>query len=222
MRFLVPTDGPAGWQRLLADPEMHWVTGRSARTMAYAWEDSGGWPVEVAAALATVPALRNLEPVYGFPEFKVPLPGGSRSSQTDLMVFATNGPQTATIAIEGKVDETFGDLVSVWLAKDPSPGKETRLDYLCDLLGIPRDAVHGIRYQLIHRTASARIEADRNGSSVAALLVHSWGAEDDGFSDYEAFAAALGVEVGIGRLGYSASGDVWLGWIKGNPKYLAS
>lgn len=220
MRFLVPTDGPAGWQRLLADPELHWVTGRSARTMAHAWEDTNGWPEEIAAALGAVPELQNLTPVYGFPEFKVPLPGGSRSSQTDLMVVATDGSHSATIAIEGKVNESFGPLVDDWLGFDPSSGKETRLEYLCGKLSIPRDIVGSLRYQLLHRTASAKIEAERNGSSIAAMLVHSWGAEDDGFADYQRFAETLGVEAGVGTFSYSGPAHVWLGWVRGDAKYL--
>ncbi len=31
----VPTSGPGDWKCLLADPEKHWVRGRSARTLAH-------------------------------------------------------------------------------------------------------------------------------------------------------------------------------------------
>ncbi|MFA7012304.1 MAG: hypothetical protein WC202_05045, partial [Desulfobacterales bacterium] len=45
------------------------------------------------------------------PEHKVPLPGGSRSSQNDIWVLARSKGQLISIAVEGKVSETFGPTV---------------------------------------------------------------------------------------------------------------
>lgn len=88
-RILWFTSGPEDWKKLLAS-EKHWRTGYSAKTLAYCWEKADGFPPEVATALETAdePALRDLTPVLAIPEFKVPLPGGVRSSQNDLFVLA--------------------------------------------------------------------------------------------------------------------------------------
>ena len=36
--------GPEDWRTLLADPEIHWRRGYSARTLAHSWEDCNGEP----------------------------------------------------------------------------------------------------------------------------------------------------------------------------------
>ena len=50
-RILSFTSGPAAWQALLADPNKHWRTGYSARTLAHCWEAADGFPPEVSVAL---------------------------------------------------------------------------------------------------------------------------------------------------------------------------
>ena len=75
----------------------------------------------------------------------------------------------AVIAVEGKVDEPFGDLVSTW--NDHSSGKERRLEALCASLGLRVADLGGIRYQLLHRTASAIYEAQRYRTTRAVMLV---------------------------------------------------
>ncbi len=216
---MVPTGGPEGWKAVLADPELHWKRGRSARTLAYAWGAAEGCPPEVEAALETDERLKGFRPVYGFPEYKTPLPGGRRASQTDLMVLATYGDRHMTVGVEGKVDEGFDVEVTEWL-RGASPGKLQRLAFLRERLGLDGTDIGRVRYQLLHRTASARIEAERNGSEVAVMLVHSWGEQAGGFDDFRRFGTLLGVTVGIGSVGYSESARVWLGWVEGDPRFL--
>jgi hypothetical protein len=79
MSFHRPTCGPESWQELLADPQKHWVSGYSARTLAHCWEDAKGLPPEIAALFGGHATL-----LLAIPEHKVELPGGSRPSQTDL------------------------------------------------------------------------------------------------------------------------------------------
>lgn len=219
--YFVPTSGPADWQHLLAEPELHWAVGRSARTMAHAWESADGWPSEVGSALREVDALARYRPIYGFPEHKTPLPGGSRASQTDLLVVASDGETLATVAVEGKVDEPFGPTVESWAGSSPSPGKEKRLQFLSDLLGLDHSQLANVRYQLLHRTAAAKIEGERNGSRHCVMLVHSWSPDRVGFNDFREFARRLDVEAAPGRVVYSQKASVWLGWIEGDPRYLS-
>ena len=156
----MPSVGPDSWRQLLADPDLRWVTGRSARTLAHAWEDADNWPPEVKDVLASEEELAGFVPTFGFPEYQTPLPGGDRPTQTDLMVLASDGHRSATIAIEGKVDEAFGLLVHDWLGNEPSDGKRKRLSYLADLLALDVQRIGDVRYQLLHRTAAAKIEAE--------------------------------------------------------------
>lgn len=225
MTFYIPTEGPASWQALLGDPDKHWKTGRSARTLAYCWESADGFPPEVAEVFnrSEEPGLHDLQFIAGFPEHKVPLPGGRRASQTDVFVLAHGQQGLVSIAVEGKVDEPFGDTVVNWLGMDPSPGKQERLTFLCDLLGITVDEVAPLRYQLLHRTASAIIEARRFSAGIAVMLVHSWAANSEGFADYAAFVTALGGSPEAESVTSATTvDDLYLGWVSGRPEWLTS
>ena len=132
------------------------------------------------------------------------------------MVLARNGYRRhATFAIEGKVDGTFGPLVKDWLGSAPSQGKRLRLAYLAVLVALDELQLGGIRYQLLHRTASAKIEAARNGSEVAAMLVRDWASNDEGLEDFSRSASLMEAEASAGRVGYSDDANVWLGWVRG-------
>jgi hypothetical protein len=171
-RILAFTSGPADWQALLADPAKQWRTGYSARTLAHCWEAADGFPPEIAAVLksAVDPLLSDLVPVLGVPEFKVDLPGGVRASQNDLFVLARSRSGPVSIMVEGKVNESFGPTLSEWL-HEASDGKETRLEFLLGKLGLSANPSRDVRYQLLHRAASAVIEGARY-RAVAALLVY--------------------------------------------------
>jgi hypothetical protein len=166
--------------------------------------------------------------LLGMPEHQVALPGGGHPSQTDLFVLAkaTTG-ELLSIAVEGKVAEPFGPTVSEWLDADasgPSSGKLERLAFLCPLLRISEDDAQPIRYQLIHRTVSALIEAERFNASMALMLVHSFGGADAGFDDFAAFAKLLGTAAEpneLSRVGTRDGIDLYLGWARGEAEYLS-
>lgn len=105
-RILIPTERADDWKRLLASPELHWKPGFSAMTLALAWEHArGDLPNEVASALNASgrPSLSELKPLMIVPEYKIPLPGGRRASQSDVFVLASNGSELITIVVEGKL-----------------------------------------------------------------------------------------------------------------------
>ena len=187
-KILLPSPGPWAWQQFLAKPDLQWVTGYSAKTLAYAWEASGGMPPEIDAALAQ--AFGPAETLLVIPERKTPLPGGRRESQSDVFVLVRHAGGLAACTIEGKVDEPFGPTVSDWMV-DASAGKIERLNYICGLLGL-RDCPPDIHYQLLHRTAAALIEADRFCANDAAMIVHSYSPERRWFAAFERFAGLFG------------------------------
>ena len=216
--FLVPTSGVDDWKELLADPDKHWREGYSAHALATRWQSTRGFPPEIATLLATQPAFADSQMLLGIPEHKVPLPGGAKASQTDLWVLARTSDDLISIAVEGKVRESFGPTLAEWMA-DESAGKTTRWAGLCDLLGLSVDCDRSLRYQLVHRTASAVIEAQRFHAGKAVLAVHSFSGQQDGLSDFTAFARHLGVtEPTVGRLasaGTVSGVQLFVGWAQG-------
>src|SRR5687767_6425277 len=100
-------------------------------TLARSWQEANGFPPEVRATFAASsdPNLRTLEPLLVIPEFKVPLPGGDRASQTDVFVLARGTTGLVTIAVEGKVDEAFGPTIAE-RRNNATSGVETRIESL--------------------------------------------------------------------------------------------
>jgi hypothetical protein len=223
-RILHFTSGPDSWRALLADPDKQWRTGYSARTLAHSWEAADGFPPEVAAALggSDDPVLAELVPVLVVPEFKVPLPGGRRASQNDAFVLARSVAGAVTIMVEGKVRESFGPTLGEWLT-NASRGKQTRLCALASALGLAAQPPDSIRYQLLHRAASAVITGEQYRAAAAVLLVHSFSQERVGWSDYQAFARLFGIEAREGvvqRLGSDSPVPLFGVWVVGDPAFL--
>lgn len=220
--IFVPSHGPGDWRSVLADPEKHWARRYSARTLAHCWEDSDGFPVEIRHVLSQNSALANAEPLLIFPEWKVSLPGGSRPSQNDVWVLARNNGTLVSIAVEGKVEEPFDKTLGEWKT-DASPGKDTRLNHLTEVLGLTAPIPDWVRYQLLHRTASAVIEAERFGARHAVMLVHSFSKENLWFNDFAAFASVFGAKAEIDKLASTTARNrlpLHLGWVHGDERYL--
>jgi hypothetical protein len=225
-RILTLTTGPEDWRALLADPAKHWRTGYSAKTLAYCWESSEGFPPEIAETLGRTDeaALQNLTPVLAIPEFKVPLPGGVRPSQNDLFVLAHGAKGTVSIMVEGKVNESFGPTLGEWRG-EASQGKESRLRFLLSTLGLMEHPAGSVRYQLLHRAASSVITGEQFRAAAAVILIHSFSEQRVGWSDYQSFATLFGVDAIEGvvqRLGTSSKIPLFGVWVVGNCSFLGS
>ena len=83
----------------------------------------GGFPLEIKSLFRGSPTFDSLEPLLILPEHKVPLPGGSRPSQNDVWVLARTDKDLVSIAVEGKVSESFGPTVADW-SVDASDGSK--------------------------------------------------------------------------------------------------
>ena len=156
------------------------------------------------------------------PEHQVPLPGGSRPSQNDIWVLARSEGDLISIAVEGKVSEPFGPTLEEWQAESSS-GKSNRLTYLLGLLGLS-SVPDTTRYQLLHRTASAVIEAQRFNATHAVMLVHSFSQSSERFQDYAAFVSVMGgsaVENRMVSVGSRSGISLHLAWVRGNAGYLS-
>jgi len=223
-RILTFTRGPEDWRPHLADPNRHWKTGYSARTLAHCWEAADGFPPEVAnvANRAAEPLLAGLTPLVAIPEFKVPLPGGRRASQNDLFVLARSDLGPVSIMVEGKVDEPFGPTVDEWRS-DASPGKEKRLAFLVETLGLRGRLRDRTRYPFLHRAVSAILTGEQFHAVAAIMLIHSFSRERTGWWDYGDFLEMCGVEARpdeMQRMGTATSVPLFSAWISGDCGFL--
>lgn len=216
-RILIPSSGPDDWKQFLAKPDLHWATGYSARTLAYSWEAARGIPIEVERLLEV--ALGKVEPLFITPEHKTPLPGGQRESQSDVFLLARHRDGTAACTIEGKVDEPFGPTVAQQMM-EASNGKTERLNYLCQRLGLT-DCPGEVHYQLLHRSVSALIEAERFAANRAVMIVHSFSPERRWFEAYATFVELLGGTAesdGVTQVEVPG-GSLLLGWACGEQRF---
>ncbi|HZK02394.1 MAG TPA: hypothetical protein VFC96_05995 [Anaerovoracaceae bacterium] len=223
--IFIPTQLPQDWQRLLADPLKHWRKGYSARAMAYCWQEAEGFPISFIKAFSNsgLETFQELSLLFAFPEWKVHLPGGKAASQNDIFLIGKCQEGLMAMMVEGKVSEPFDKTVSQWL-QGASPGKKERLDYLVNLLRIDKAEIGHIRYQLLHRTASALIEAARLGATNAAMLIHSFSETYEWYDDFANFVALFNLSaakdsvVGPAKVGEI---DLYFGWVRGDKKYLS-
>jgi hypothetical protein len=106
-------------------------------------------------------------------------------------------------------------MLSEWL-EGASDGKRERLGAMSKLLTIG-EPPPSIRYQLLHRTASAILEAQRFLASDAVMLVHSFSQADASLSDYQAFLGLLGVAGGVNQavsVGFRSGVQLHLAWVR--------
>lgn len=224
-KVYLPAIKPDDWKVLLADPIKHWQSGYSAKTLAYCWQTSNGFPESVRRAFnkSSSSIINKAEMLIAIPEHQVQLPGGSRASQSDIFILAKSGHDLIAITVEGKVREDFGPIVKDWLkSKDEKTKKPERLKYLVARLNIADKNIDDIRYQLLHRSVSALDEAERFTSRNAMMLVHSFSQAYDHFDDYARFLSLYGIKAETDTIHGPAVVDglnLYFGWVIGEKKY---
>ena len=203
-------------RKCLADPK-HWRVGYSACELANSWVSAGDFPPAVRQVMQANLLFADARLIEAFFERKVDLGTPGHPSQNDILVYAEARGGHVAIAVEGKVKESFDRYVR---DKEMTPGLHARLEDLCKRLEVDPAAVQQIRYQLLHRSVSALLEAERYGAEHALMLVHSFCPHDTSFEDYRAFAGVLGFApetVRVNRIiGSKRLGNVrlHLGWVR--------
>jgi hypothetical protein len=127
--------------------------------------------------------------------------------------------------IEGKVSEPFDKLIKDW---NNSDGKLCRFEFLADKLEINNNILdsNDLRYQLFHRTVSSILIAEQFIAKKAIMIVHSFSQSNEWFNDYLEFVKLLNPNINpkvdeINKCKTLSSGiDLYIGWIKGDVKYL--
>jgi hypothetical protein len=224
-RLHIATRGIGDWRSRLADPGRHWRRGRSAFETAVSWEWAARYrqpsqlPEPVERALV---AGGFVDPVLliAVAEHQVPLPGGRACSQCDVWGLFRTGPGLVSLAVEAKVDETFGDeTLSAWLLAGGTAAarvnRQLRWDHIRAHLPPAADGAYGgVAYQLLHRCAAAVIEARRFGCSHAAFVVQAFNTPTHRFAEFAAFCNVLGVTANQQTPGLTQVGDIQLliGW----------
>jgi len=191
---------------------------------AASWEDAAPrLPPEITAALdaANDPDLSGLELLLATPEWEVSLPGGTTASCTDVLAIASNARGLAAIAVEAKVDEEFGPTIGE-KRRAASAGQVERLEFLHRTLRLAAPLPDDVRYQLLHRTASAVLAARSFHASTAVMIVQSFSPESRWLGDYQRFCRALGVSstTGVAQpVPDQSSPRLFLGWCSGDQRF---
>jgi hypothetical protein len=191
-----PLSKPEDVVRLLGKQEMHWKEKHSAYETAHSWFEAQDLPEAIRAILETDPIYADARLLKAFFEKKTALDElGRGPSQTDVLAILQISSGHAVVGVEGKVNEPFGDHVFQW--NDGSPSKTSRLSALTKRLGLETNVVGGLRYQLVHRTVAALLEAQTIGAREAAMVVQSFSPDSvrAGFGDFQVFGAALGTPI---------------------------
>lgn len=224
-RILIPSAGPSQWQALLADPKKHWKRGRSAFELAVSWEQAqetrnvSGLPPEVRTAIDAIPPLKGAVLLLAVPERKVTLNNSRAPSQTDLWAVLHHASGLISLGIEGKAGEPFDDTVDGWLHQDEKKdGRMERLEWLVEKLKLNPSAegLGTLRYQLVHRTASALKEAERIAAFAAIMLIQGFPGAENSWDDFVRFGAYLGVQVkmnGLVKVPVHEEPQLYIGWV---------
>jgi hypothetical protein len=223
-RIYVPAKGPDQWQALLVNPDRHWKEGFSAWALACTWHAADGFPASVERVLCNRIELRDIEVLLVLPEHQVALPGGPRPTQADAWVLARCSGGLVSMTVEGKVTEPFGPTVGDWLSRG-SAGKRQRLAEIARLLGLGDSLPADVRYQLLHRTAAAVLEARRFGARIAVMLVHAFGPAQPNRADYDEFVRLFrprGAQGGLTWVEPRAGVDLYFAWVQDELPFAAT
>lgn len=226
-KIFIPSKKSDDWRSLLAK-EWQWKEGHSAMALANCWQEANDFPTSVKKVFeeSNIDIFnKRIELLLALPEYKVNLPGGDTASQNDIFILANGDGCLISITVEGKVNENFGPIIAEWKVgdKDNKTNKTERLEFLLNELNLGNKPIEDIRYQLLHRSVSAIIQARKFNTKYALMLVHSFSAEYRHFDEYERFVKLFGLNGKKNKLvGPVAIREVYLyfGWVKGEESYL--
>lgn len=191
----------------------HYKQGHSAYECAHRWQDIGSrFPDEILTIFRESKQLNlsSLEIKQVYAEFPVWLDTHTTPSKNDLMIFAEGpGNRKVVLAVEAKCDESFAQPVDTWIrtadkpmargqrrlfkgALVPVERKVRRLNFLNAILSTSIGADSIVRYQLLHRTASAVLTARQTYAEAAVVLIQAFTESERNFKDFQVFCDLLG------------------------------
>jgi hypothetical protein len=220
----IPSEGPSSWKPLCAEPEKHWKKGYSAYSTAHSWEEANGLPKEIALLFknADKECLRDASLALAIPEHKVRLAGKGYASQNDIFALLSCKGGLVSVMVEGKAEEDFDKTLGAWKKTTSTKGVEVRLTDVARQIGLSVDIPDAIRYQLLHRMASAVIEAKRFHAPFAVMIIQSFASDDtvNHYDDFEAFIKLYGKRAKKGQLIELTSCEgrrLFASWVQSKP-----
>jgi hypothetical protein len=167
--------------------ERQWKDGYSAKELARAWLRPAP-PRELLELLASHPDLAGAEVDAAWPEREIPLespPFRGNTRNADLIAVGTCRSGRMVIAVEAKSNEPLGDLIGPYVLERQQVERSRvpeRIDNLTRaLFGRPVVGPDGLdptlatlRYQLLHATAAAILEAQRREAPIAVCVTHTF------------------------------------------------
>jgi hypothetical protein len=163
-----------------AKGKLHWLKGRSAMELAKVWFRDGlpKMPDELSDLINLHPDTGGYEIDYAIPEYETKLDDNKGKGRNhDLIIIGDAAGKRTLIAIEAKVDETFGLIVSKYVYNSVKDNPRSKVP---DRVRQLSEAILGtcdtsrIRYQLIHAIAGTLIEAKNRGAVQAVFIVHEF------------------------------------------------
>ncbi|MDZ7619490.1 MAG: hypothetical protein U1E05_21020 [Patescibacteria group bacterium] len=221
-RLSTATRGIGSWRERLAAPYKQWKRGYSAFEAAVSWElaerPKSGIPRPIEKLLTSTFGESRL--LLGIAEHKVALPGGRADSQNDIWCLVASTAGTISMTVEAKAREPFGRMpLSDWLNAGRSErakrNRANRWEHIRSNLPRFPDADYlPVAYQLLHRCASAVIEARRFGSRHAACIIQSFNSPDESYSQFADFCGDVGLDVQRDEIRTSMVNEITLaiGW----------
>ena len=218
-RIYAPTAGLSTWKHGLEDPDTQWVRTKSAFEIAAFWEcgamEPRGLHPHLIALLEQEQSFEGCDLIASFPGHRVRLPDVAVESQMDVWAVVRTYFGLVSLAVEGKAGEGFAETVGEWRTGALTE-KNERIAFLCDQLGLTKPPSDEIRYQLLHRTVSALLEAERVDAAFAAMVIVSFTDDPRSKDDFGAFTSCLGGAVSPGQIRRMPSvrnRPLFLGWL---------
>ena len=160
--------------------ELQWEDKRSAKELAQAWCGKGFACPPADMRLLLERAFRT-EIVFdeAKPECVIKLDVfAGEHRNCDLVVLCNVGAKRMVINVEAKADEPFGRVIGEYYDRKTGSGSivPARIRQLSQALfgREPDEAIRNLRYQLLHATAAALVEAAASGAELGLFLVHEF------------------------------------------------
>jgi len=187
--------------------------------LARSWFHGGSLscPRELRELLESHLLTNGCEFLEGQPEFITALPQRGEGRNHDLWLRASCAAGPVTVCVEAKADETFGDVVGEAIGKakrrNANTGLPARAEALLDVLFgqkcNPEDLPwRDFRYQLVTAFAGTVLQAARDGSSTAVLVVQEFcgdhldaALQQQNDADLQSFLHSMAPEAGALRPG---------------------
>lgn len=212
VQSLRPLRNIADWIETVG--KKNYKLGYSAFECCQSWKSiSNQLPEPLSRILSKsgIEVFRDIKPLWVIAEHPVFLDSLKTPSRNDIMAFCENAAdEKIAIAVEAKCREPFAERVNKWITlpdapilprqgklfpdtMQPVPRKVRRLQFLNMVLGIEIQPDSHLRYQLLHRTASAIIEGRNLSARAAVMVVQAFTASVENFFDFSDFCDTLGL-----------------------------